>query len=140
MTIETRPLAAVAIAFASTLTLSLLSPSFARTDDKDKGDVKHVLLISVDGMHEVDLQRYVSSHPSSSFARLLAHGVHFADAHTSRPSDSFPGLLAFMTGGTPKTHGVFYDDSYDRTLFAPGSNCKGTPGTETLFDESITTT
>jgi len=47
-------------------------------------------------MHEVDLQRYVSSHPSSSFARLLAHGVHFADAHTSRPSDSFPGLLAFM--------------------------------------------
>src|SRR5207245_7030501 len=61
MTIEKRPHAAVAIAFASTLSLSLLVPSFARADDrdKDKGDVKHVLLISVDGMHEVDLQRYV---------------------------------------------------------------------------------
>lgn len=137
MTIEKRPFAGVAIAFVSALGLSLLAPSFAHAEDKDKGDVKHVLLISVDGMHEVDLQRFVSSHPSSSFARLLAHGVHFADAHTSRPSDSFPGLLAFMTGGTPKTHGVFYDDSYDRTLFAPGSNCQGTPGTETLFDESI---
>lgn len=141
MTIEKRPFAGVAMAFVSALGLSLLAPSFAHAEDKDKdkdkGDIKHVLLISVDGMHEVDLQRYVSSHPSSSFARLLAHGVHFADAHTSRPSDSFPGLLAFMTGGTPKTHGVFYDDSYDRTLFAPGSNCQGSPGTETLFDESI---
>lgn len=137
MTIEKRPFAGVAIAFVSALGLSLLAPSFAHAEDKDKGDVKHVLLISVDGMHEVDLQRFVSSHPSSSFARLLAHGVHFANAHTSRPSDSFPGLLAFMTGGTPKTHGVFYDDSYDRTLFAPGSNCQGSPGSETLFDESI---
>jgi hypothetical protein len=26
--------------------------------------------------------------------------------------------------------GVYYDDSYDRTLFAPGSNCQGNPGTE----------
>jgi hypothetical protein len=81
MTIEKRPCAAVAIAFASTLSLSLLVPSFARADNKD--GVKHVLLISVDGMHEVDLQRYVGAHPSSSFARLLAHGVHFTDAHTS---------------------------------------------------------
>ncbi|TYL84667.1 alkaline phosphatase family protein [Bradyrhizobium cytisi] len=141
MTIVKRPHAAVALAFASTLSLSLLAPSFAHADDrdkdKDKSNVKHVLLISVDGMHEVDLQHYVGSHPASSFARLLAHGVHFTDAHTSRPSDSFPGLLAFMTGGSPKTHGVFYDDSYDRTLFAPGSNCQGNPGTETLFDESI---
>src|SRR5215470_4496534 len=125
MTIETRPLAAVAIAFASTLGLALLAPSFARADDDKDHAVNHVLLISVDGMHEVDLHRYVSSHPASGFARLLAHGVHFTDAHTSQPSDSFPGLLAFMTGGSPKTHGVFYDDSYDRTLFAPGSNCKG---------------
>lgn len=91
MTIEKRPFARVAIAFVSALGLSLLATSFAHAEDEDKGDVKHVLLISVDGMHEVDLQRYVSSHPSSSFARLLAHGVHFADAHTSRPSDSFPG-------------------------------------------------
>jgi hypothetical protein len=28
-----------------------------------------------------------------------------------------------VTGGTPKTTGLYYDDSYDRTLFPPGSNC-----------------
>ncbi len=52
------------------------------------------------------------------------------------PSDSFPGLLALVTGGTPKSTGVYYDDSYDRKLAAPGSDCK-TPGTEVVYDESI---
>ncbi len=137
MTIRQRPWTAAALACASTLSLTLCAPSLARADDDRDHDIKHVLLISVDGMHEIDLQRYVSSHPASSFARLLAHGVHFTDAHTSRPSDSFPGLLAFMTGGSPKTHGVFYDDTYDRTLFAPGSNCQGNPGTEAQFAENI---
>jgi hypothetical protein len=99
--------------------------------------LEHVLLISVDGMHQVDLERFVAGHPGSAFARLLSHGVEYRNAHTARPSDSFPGLLAFMTGGSPKSHGVFYDDSYDRTLFAPGSNCLGTPGTEAQFAENI---
>ncbi|WP_224741642.1 alkaline phosphatase family protein [Bradyrhizobium sp. 2S1] len=94
----------------------------ARADDDDHRAIEHVLLISVDGMHEVDLQRYVKGHPTSAFAKLLRHGVHYTNAHTSRPSDSFPGLLAFMTGASPKTHGVFYDDTYDQTLYPPGSN------------------
>jgi hypothetical protein len=42
-----------------------------------------------------------------------------------------------VTGGTPKSTGVYYDDSYDRTLYAPGSNCTGNPGIETVYDESI---
>src|SRR6202158_2979629 len=131
MLIEKRPKTAIAIAFASTLSLALLAPSHARADD-DKGDdhgegIKHVLLLSVDGMHEVDLQRYVKFHPTSAFARLIAQGVHFTNAHTARPSDSFPGLLAFMTGGSPRSHGVFYDNSYDRKLFPPNSNCQGKP-------------
>src|SRR5258706_11343055 len=42
-----------------------------------------------------------------------------------------------MTGGSPRSHGIFYDDSYDRTLFAPGSNCTGTPGTETMYAENL---
>jgi hypothetical protein len=107
-----------------------------RDDDGHRG-IKHVLLISVDGMHEVDLQRYVKGHPTSTFAKLLRHGVHYTNAHTSRPSDSFPGLLAFMTGASPGTHGVFYDDTYDRTLFPPGSNCQGQPGTEATYFEAL---
>jgi hypothetical protein len=98
---------------------------------------RHVLLVSVDGMHQQDLDRFVASHPVSAFARLLANGVAYSNAHTSEPSDSFPGLIAFMTGGSPKTHGVFYDDTYDRTLFPPGSGCTGPRGTETQFAENI---
>lgn len=138
MTTEKKSNTAIALAGASALVLALLAPSLAQAEDDDRGDgIKHVLLLSVDGMHEVDLQRYVNTHSKSAFAKLLSHGVHFTDARTSRPSDSFPGLLAFMTGGSPRSHGIFYDDSYDRTLFAPGSNCTGTPGTETMYAENL---
>jgi hypothetical protein len=142
MLLENRRKTAVALACASTFGLAVLTALPAAADDNDnngnnRDGIKHVLLISVDGMHEVDLQRYVASHPASTFAKLLAHGVHFTNAHTSGPSDSFPGLLAFMTGGSPRSHGIFYDDTYDHTLFAPNSNCTGAPGTETQFAENI---
>ncbi len=99
--------------------------------------VKHVLLISVDGMHQVDLANWIANNPDSNLAHLSATSVIYSDAHTTTPSDSFPGLLSMVTGGTPKSTGVYYDDSYDRTLYAPGSNCTGNPGIEAVFDESI---
>ncbi len=98
--------------------------------------VVHVLLISVDGMHELDLTRYVASHPASTLAQLSRHGTTFTQATASKPSDSYPGLLAIVTGGTPRSTGVFYDDSYDRALSPPGSAC-ATVGTEVVYDESI---
>jgi hypothetical protein len=121
-----------------TLVIAALLGSTALNTAARAGETfKHVLPISVDGMHEVDLQRYVSGHPKSTFAYLLKHGVHYTNAHTSLPSDSFPGLLAFMTGASPKTHGVFYDDTYDQTLYPPGSNCLGKPGTEVSNFEAL---
>jgi predicted AlkP superfamily pyrophosphatase or phosphodiesterase len=119
--------------------IGLTSVVHADDDDhrRDGRDVSHVLLISVDGMHAQDLANYVGKHPQSHLARLSAHGFLYPKALTSAPSDSFPGLLAQVTGGTPKSTGVFYDNSYDRTLFAPGSNCTGPAGANTLFDESI---
>jgi predicted AlkP superfamily pyrophosphatase or phosphodiesterase len=96
-----------------------------------------VLLISIDGMHAVDLQNYIASHPASTLASLAAHGIRYPAAETTAPSDSFPGLLAQVTGGTPKSVGVWYDVSYDRTLFAPGSNCQGSPGTQPSFAENL---
>jgi hypothetical protein len=109
-----------------------------RADDghRDHG-YQHVLLISIDGMHASDLAYYVSKSPNSQLARLSAHGFTYPKALTAAPSDSFPGLLAQVTGGTPKSTGVFYDNSFDRTMFAPGSDCSGAPGTNTVFDESI---
>jgi len=97
----------------------------------------HVLLISVDGLHSVDLANYVAAHPASTLASLTGHGVVYPKALTTAPSDSFPGLLAQVTGGTSKSTGVYYDVSYDRSLFAPGSNCAGAPGTVPAYDESL---
>jgi hypothetical protein len=44
--------------------LLLTFTSVARSDDLDK--VEHVLLISVDGMHQSDLAWYVQTHPNST--------------------------------------------------------------------------
>jgi hypothetical protein len=100
--------------------------------------ISHVLLISVDGLHALDVARYVESHPTSALAELSRHGVTYSNARTPSLSDSFPGLLALVTGGSPVSHGLFYDVSYDRTLFAPGNtNCTGAPGINIVFDESI---
>jgi Type I phosphodiesterase / nucleotide pyrophosphatase len=64
--------------------------------------------------------------------------VTFSNARTPANSDSFPGLLALVTGGSPRTHGLFYDYSYDRTIWAPDNKtCSGKPGTQMIFDESI---
>jgi len=100
----------------------------------------HVLMISVDGMHAVDLINYINDNPSSTLATLAKNGVRYPSALTTAPSDSFPGLLAPTTGGTSKSTGVFYDDSYDRSLFPPKStpaDCSGPPGAETVYAENI---
>ena len=51
----------------------------AHADDDDghsrRHGYKHVLLISVDGMHAVDLKRWVESRPGGNFAQLTGKGV-----------------------------------------------------------------
>jgi hypothetical protein len=101
------------------------------------GSSHHVLLLSVDGLHDFDLNLWVAQHPQSNLAGLVKQGTTYSQASTSIPSDSFPGLLAMLTGGTPKSTGVFYDASYDRSLYPPGSACLGPQGTEALYDETV---
>ena len=67
---------------------------------------KHVLLLSVDGLHQSDLAWYAAKHPDSAVGKLVHRGVSFTDAMTPFPSDSFPGMVAQVTGGNPKTTGV----------------------------------
>lgn len=98
---------------------------------------QRVLLISIDGMHQTDLANWISSNPTSTLAQLGKTGLVYSAASTTTPSDSFPGLLSMVTGGTAKSTGVYYDDSYDRTLYTPGSACGGKAGIEVVFDESI---
>jgi len=107
----------------------------ARGDDQRR-NFKHVLLISVDGLHALDLARYIENHSQSALAQLTQRGMTFTNASSSRPSDSFPGLLAMTTGGSPNSTGVWYDNSYDRSLSPPGGNCI-TVGTDVVYDETI---
>src|SRR3989442_2293730 len=100
---------------------------------------RHVLVISVDGLHASDMARWVGEHRASSLAALSGAGTTYANASASEPSDSFPGLLAPLTGGAPKSHGVYYDDAYARELWAPGTTtCSpSTRGTEAQYAENI---
>jgi hypothetical protein len=81
-------------------------------------------------------------------AQLAQSGINFTQALTTRPSDSFPGLVGIITGATPRTAGMYYDVNYDRSLSPPtettpygivgGANlCPGNVGTQVGFDEEI---
>ena len=102
---------------------------------------QHVLLISIDGLHGIDLTNFVNdpAHAKSTLVALSKRGVTYQDAFTTAPSDSFPGMIAQVTGATPLTADVFYDDGYDRTMYAAGSNCVSATGagTETNLSEAL---
>src|ERR1700733_220615 len=135
---------------AAVLGAALLAGGFAAHADNDSlardFRVKHVLLISVDGLHALDLANYVASHKDSTLAALSQHGVTYTNNSTSSPSDSFPGLAALVTGGSPITTGLWYDDTYNRALSPPamtdgvgnpGGACPGKIGTNVAWDEAI---
>ena len=91
--------------------------------------IKRVLLISVDGMHAVDFLNCANGISGANhgeaycpaLAALAKHGVNYVAASTSKPSDSFPGLTAIITGGSPALTGVYYDVAYSRNLQGPAT-------------------
>ena len=97
---------------------------------------KYVALFSIDGFHSSDVVKYVSLRPKSTIALLLETGYEYTNAFTSAPSDSFPGTLNQITGASPKTSGVWYDDIWDRSFYPPfsvnGTHCEGPAGAEGL--------
>jgi len=119
--------------------------------------IEHVLLISVDGMHAVDyincangISTANSNQPfCPAIAALGLTGINYVAATTSKPSDSFPGLTALATGGSPALTGVYYDVAYSRNYDGPAQttgNGNGpgpcTPGAAptgftTEYDEGI---
>ncbi len=119
--------------------------------------IQRVLLISVDGMHSLDLVNCANGVAGvnggapycPNLAALAATGTAYLNASTSKPSDSFPGLMALVSGGSPRSVGAFYDVAYDRSLAPPkvttGNGVAGGPcgisfgatGTTTEFDEGI---
>jgi hypothetical protein len=115
---------------------------------KSSVNVQHVLLVSVDGLHALDLANYVNSHQDSTLAALSRNGITYTNASTSSPSDSFPGLATLVTGGSPITAGLWYDVTYNRALSPPAHTtslpitggpglCPDVIGTPMAYDESI---
>ena len=119
--------------------------------------IQRVLLVSIDGMHSLDFVNCANGVPGinngspycPNLAALGSTGASYLNASTSKPSDSFPGLMAIVSGGSPRTVGAFYDVAYDRSLAPPkvttgkgvaGGPCGvsiGATGTTTEFDEGI---
>ncbi len=123
----------------------------------DRNGIRRVLLISIDGMHALDFRNCATGiagvNGGEPYCPTLSHlgetGVNYLDTTTSKPSDSFPGLMAIVSGGSPRTVGAFYDVAYDRSLDPPakttgngvaGGACSSgatATGTTTEYDEGI---
>jgi hypothetical protein len=116
-----------AIAALTVLAAFSTVSAVAQDNDWGKGPIKHVLLVSVDGMHAVDFENCAKGISTvnngepycPALAALGKTGVNYVAASTSKPSDSFPGLIAIVTGGSPALTGVYYDVAYARNLDAP---------------------
>ncbi|HEX2320602.1 MAG TPA: alkaline phosphatase family protein [Streptosporangiaceae bacterium] len=140
----TRPRAAIAAVAAALLAGSALAsaPALASSahghGDHHGTQIKHVLLISVDGLHQQDLTWYVRTHPGSVLAALTHQGLEYSRAMTPFPSDSFPGMVGQVTGGDPGVTGVYYDDTWNHSVFPAGTTtCSGQPpGGEVSYTEA----
>lgn len=154
---KARRLVVLAAAIAAVALASSMHRIAADIREGHSERIRHVLLLSIDGMHAVDFYNCANGIAGvnggdpycPNLAALSQTGVNYVAASSSRPSDSFPGLAALVTGGTPKTTGLYYDVAYDRSLDPPasttGTGLSGgtcTPnaaptGTTTDYDQGI---
>src|SRR4249920_2725834 len=89
-----------AIAFSLAV---LVAPHAYAEHVNERDDIRRVLLISIDGMHALDYQNCVNGGYCPNLTALGTHGVNYTRTSSAKPSDSFPGLMALVTGGTPRT-------------------------------------
>src|SRR5579863_3977362 len=135
----------------------MLATAAASAQSSSTNPIQHVLLISIDGMHAVDFLNCANGITTANngqpycpaIASLGTTGINYVAASTSNPSDSFPGLTAIVTGGSPAFTGVYYDVAYSRSYDAPakttGNGLAGGPctpfgpptGTTTEYEEGI---
>jgi hypothetical protein len=116
----------IAVSTLFYMTSALFSTSTLLGDDHK---IRRVLVISIDGMHALDMALWIKSHPTSALGNLSAQGVNYTNASTTKPGDSIPATVGIFTGGSAAIGGMYYDDAYNRAWFAPTNlTCSGTPG------------
>ncbi len=97
----------------------------------------HVIIISIDGLHQADLSDPALMADLPRITELLKSSVSYSNAATTTPSDSFPGAMAYFTGAGPATTGVYYDETFCRSLIAPGGTTSSPLGTEVDNTEEL---
>jgi hypothetical protein len=143
---------------AGVITLAIcMAPQMYAQHMNQRNGIRRVLLISIDGMHAVDFLNCANGISTvnngtpycPALAALGNTGINYVAASTSKTSDSFPGLIAIVTGGSPAFTGVYYDVAYSRNFDAPakttgnglgaGTCIPNTPptGTTTEYEEGI---
>src|ERR1700693_5123872 len=152
-----KALALLSLAAACSVGTAIAQDNDSHHDHHHQGKIKRVLLISVDGMHAVDFANCANGISTvnngapycPAMAALGKTGINYVAASTSKTSDSFPGLTAIITGGSPALTGVYYDVAYSRNLDGPAvmtgnglgagpCTIGGTPtGTTTEYEEGI---
>jgi type I phosphodiesterase/nucleotide pyrophosphatase len=145
------------LALLSLVAIGSIGTAIAQNNNFLQGHIKRVVLISVDGMHAVDFLNCANGISTinngqlfcPALAALGKTGINYVAASTSKTSDSFPGLTAIITGGSPAYTGVYYDVAYSRNYDAPAKTTGNglgagpctpfaTPtGTTTEYEEGI---
>ena len=142
-TIESAKYGEVLRGVSATPSTTPVAPPVVKPQPPKNSAFSHVLVISIDGLHNSDLSVANLQSSLTNIKRLQNEGITYTNAFTSAPSDSFPGELNYITGANPGTTGVFYDKSYSRTLYAPGTTAAqiaagtATPGTGVEFAENV---
>src|SRR5580698_6219321 len=115
------------LALLSLVAIGSMGTAIAQNNNFLQGHIKRVVLISVDGMHAVDYLNCANGISTinngqpfcPALAALGKTGINYVAASTSKTSDSFPGLTAIITGGSPAFTGIYYDVAYSRNFDAP---------------------
>ncbi len=106
---------------AMRLAVSLLPALAASTQssaaDVKQADVKHVVLVSVDGLAASYLDDPKADMPT--LRRLRKLGASAEGMITSFPSVTWPSHTSLITGTRPRTHGVLANTVFDRRTRQP---------------------
>jgi len=62
--------------------------------------------------------------------------VVYSNERASSPSDNLPATAALFAGASPRNSGIWWEQSYDRSLYPGRSNCTGPQGAECDYSEA----